>query len=102
MTLLKFKVNIRMGKEGDLNDFKHGIAFQKMSIYWEFSHNPFLGFTENGLKKTRYAVSVSSLGEKWLVGVKSQSKIARLLTGSSSEQTTLEAVGLQQQKSTLL
>jgi len=59
--LLKFKLSIRMGKNGVLSDFECGVVvgatrivwvYQKLLIYWEFhtQSSPGPGFTENGPK----------------------------------------------------
>jgi len=52
--LLKFKLSIRMGEKGDLNDFGRGMfvgakwaggssLLQKLLIYWDFGAQPSLG-----------------------------------------------------------
>ncbi len=65
-----------MGKKGDLSDFERGMfvgadglvwVFQKLLIYWDFHAQPSLGFTENGLKKRKYPVSVSCVDENALL-----------------------------------
>ncbi len=64
-----------MRKKGDLSDFECGVVvgarrtvvFQKLLICWDFHTQPSLGFAENGLKKRKYPVSRSSLGENALL-----------------------------------
>jgi len=61
-----------MGKKGDLSDFEHGmvvVARQAgvLLIYWDFHAQPYLGFTENGLKKRKYPVSGSCVDENALL-----------------------------------
>ncbi len=41
--------------------------FQKLLIYWDFTHNPSLVFTENGLKQRKYPVSGSCVDENALL-----------------------------------
>lgn len=40
---------------------------QYLHIYWDFPAQPSLGFTEYGLKKTKYTVTSSSLWEDSLL-----------------------------------
>jgi len=42
-------------------------VFEKLLIYWDFYTQPSQGFTENGLKKRKYPVSGSSVGENALL-----------------------------------
>jgi len=55
---LNSKLNVRMGKKGDLNYFEHRLlvpdglvwVFHNLLNYWDFHAQPFLGFTKNGVK----------------------------------------------------
>ncbi len=43
------------------------LSISKLLIYWDFHTQPFIGFTENGLKKTKYPVSRSYVDENNLL-----------------------------------
>lgn len=71
----KFKLSIRIGKEGDLSDFEISMIFGSrwagLSIsetadllYWDF---PFWGFTEKGSQNEKFQVGSSSLIKKSLL-----------------------------------
>jgi len=52
--LLNSKLNVRMGKKGDLSNFERGMVvgarvFHNLLSYWDFHTQPFLGFTKNGV-----------------------------------------------------
>lgn len=73
--LRRFKLNIRTGKRDGLNDFECGIivgarraCLIKTADLLEFFCTAHLcGFAEDGLKKKKYPLSSSSLGEKALL-----------------------------------
>jgi len=57
--LLNSKLNVRMGKKGDLSNFKRGMVvtvFHNLLSYWDFHAQPFLGFTKNGVKREKHPV----------------------------------------------
>ncbi len=65
-----------MEKKGDLSDFECGVVVSARRVGLSISEaagllgfhaQPPLGFTENGLKKRKYLVSSSSLGENALL-----------------------------------
>ncbi len=77
-----------MGKKGDLSDFERGMVvgarrlvwvFQKLLIYWDCQAQPSLGFTENGPKKEKISSERQLCGRKYLVDVRGQRRIDRLV-----------------------
>ena len=47
-------------------------VFQKLLTYWGFHEQPSLGFRETRLRKRKYSVSGSCVGEKFLVDVRGE------------------------------
>ncbi len=54
-------------------------VFQKLLIYWDFHTQPSLGFTENGPKKEKISSERQLCGRKWLVDVRGQRRMDRLV-----------------------
>jgi len=73
--LLNSKLNVRMGKKGDLSNFERGCwcqmgqseYFTICSVTGIFTHKPFQGFTKNGVKREKHPVCSSSVGENALL-----------------------------------
>lgn len=55
-------------------------VFQELQIYWDSLAQPSLGFTEDSLKKKTYPVISSCVGRKYLVDVRGQRSISRLVS----------------------
>jgi len=68
---LNSKLNVRMGKKGDLSNFEHGMVVGARSnnllSYWDFHTQPFLRFTKNGVKREKHPVCGSPVGENALL-----------------------------------
>jgi len=65
-----------MGKRGDLSNFEHGmvvgarragLSISQYASNWDFSSQPFLGFTKNGVKREKHPVCDSPVGENALL-----------------------------------
>jgi len=61
--LCDFKLNVRIGKKGDLSNFERGMVVGarwaglsiSQSVQWDFHTQPFLGFIKNGVKNIQCA-----------------------------------------------
>ena len=66
------KLNVRMGKKGDLSTFEHGMVVGARRAGLSISQSaqllgPFLGFTKNGVKREKHPVCGSPVGENALL-----------------------------------
>ncbi len=86
--LLKFKPNIRMGKKGDLNNFEcgmvvgarqPGLSISKTADLPGFSRTTISKVYREWSEKEKISSERQSCGRKWLIDVRGQRRIGRLV-----------------------